>query len=252
MKLRKILFLFLLVGFKLHAASVAVLFDSANTQYANTNFEKSIVSYESIIASGYESSELYFNLGNAYFKINKIGLAILNYEKAKKLNRTDEDIAFNLKLANQKIVDKIDAVPELLINDLLNDGINSLSNEKQFSVFFLALFFLFCCFITLYFIAKKVVLKRISFFISLVLLCAMIPVFFMAKSSYLKSSETNNGIVLEQSVTAKGSPNSNGTKLFILHEGTKVKIQSFNGVWVEVKLANGDVGWIPQSAVGLF
>lgn len=81
---------------------------SANQFYSDGNYEDAVNQYESILNSGYESSELYFNLGNAYFKLNQIPSAILYYEKARKLAPEDEQINFNLSLANSRIVDKME------------------------------------------------------------------------------------------------------------------------------------------------
>jgi len=93
-------------------AGQEIVIEMANQSYSNADFTSAVAQYESIIQSGYESSGLYFNLGNAYFKMNNIPAAILNYEKARKLDPTDESIRFNLALANSRIIDKMEPLPE--------------------------------------------------------------------------------------------------------------------------------------------
>lgn len=237
---------------KLHATSVVETFDSANTYYTNANYTKAIATYESIISSGYESAELYYNLGNAYFKSNKMGLAILNYERAKKIDRNNEDINFNLKLANQRIVDKIDVVPELFISKILGDDFNNYKSQQSLSIQSIVGFFLFCAFLVIYFLTGTVVIKRAFFFLSLIAILYTGIVFVLAKKSYNRLTLKNDAIVMAQSITAKGSPSENGTKLFILHEGTRVKVESYNHDWVEIKLTNGNVGWVPSSSIATF
>src|SRR6266487_4259022 len=102
-----------------------VFFDSANNAYYKNNFETAIKYYDKIINNGYQSAEVHYNLGNAYYKINKTAFAILNYEKALKLAPNDENIKFNLKLANQKTVDKIDGIPQLFITEWKDSFANS-------------------------------------------------------------------------------------------------------------------------------
>jgi tetratricopeptide (TPR) repeat protein len=107
------LFAFLFITSNLKAQDNNITLDKANNEYAKGNFQNAISLYQEIIKTGYIAPELYYNLGNAYFKTSNYPSALLFYEKAKRLNPTDEDIDFNIKVANNKIIDKIDIVPEL-------------------------------------------------------------------------------------------------------------------------------------------
>lgn len=97
------------------ADETAQAFEHGNQLYLQAKYPDAITQYEKIIANGWESGELYFNLGNAYYKSGNIQRAILNYERAAQMLPRDDDVQFNLQLANLQVVDKIDAVPRLFI-----------------------------------------------------------------------------------------------------------------------------------------
>ncbi len=225
------------------------LFVQGNTFYAEQKYDDAIAAYEKVISNGLLSPELFFNLGNAYYKNGKNALAILNYEKAKELSPLDEDITFNLKQANSRIVDKIDALPTLFIHEWKNSFLSSFS-ETGWSVLCIIAFILFAFSIGLYIASGKVILKQIGFWSTLLFFAAGISFYFVAKNIYKTASEDKEAIILSSTATVKGSPSEQGTKLFILHEGAKVKIESKENNWTEIKLANGNVGWVPSSSLG--
>jgi tetratricopeptide (TPR) repeat protein len=225
--------------------NTTIVFDSANYQYSKGNYEKAIQFYESILAANIEAPELYYNLGNGYYKINQIGLAILNYEKAKKMTPKDEDIENNLMLANLKTEDKINPLPELFIDDWIN-GISNLMSEKNWSI---ACIIIMCISLTLfafYFLSTVVMLKKMFFYSAFLSLTIVIFTFFMARHKYTQMKNDNYAVIISPSSIINSSPSEKSTKLFILHEGTKVNIINEDSDWVEIKLANSKVGWIPK------
>ncbi len=245
-------FLIILFSFfasQLLAADANLLFKKANDLYAKNEFQKAIDLYEKVEASGMVSSELYYNLGNAYYKSNVIGKAILNYERAKKINPEDEDILFNLKLANQKTEDKIEAAPKLFLSQW-KTGIVDMMSEKAWSISTMVFFTSGLLLLFLYFFFQKRLFKQIGFFLGLIMLVLSVFSFVFAKNSYELSANTIEAIVTVPSVTVLGSPNEKGTKLFVLHEGVKVTItESESSDWVEIKIANGNVGWIHSAKI---
>lgn len=241
------IFFFSLFSFFLKAnENTTMIIDSAEKAYASGNYETAAKLYEKLITEGFEAPHLYFNLGNSYFKSNKISYAILNYERAKKLSPTDEDINFNLKIANQKIIDKIDVVPQLFFNEWWDDFVNLLS-EKGWSILCILLFSICLLFIALFISVKKTGWKQITFLISIVFFLISLLSLTIARKKHLVSENKTQAIIISDSVTAKGSPNEEGTKLFVIHEGTKVEITENNGEWIEIKLTNGNVGWLKNS-----
>ena len=220
-----------------------IAFDSANASYAKGDFEKAIKQYESLVENNSVSSELYYNLGNAYFKTNNIGLAILNYERAKKINPDDEDLITNLKLANQKTEDKIDAAPQLFLSEWKN-GIINIFNEKEWSMICIVLFSISLLLFGIYILSYNNALKKLGFFGGVLILLATIFIFFIAKNKYELTKNSVDAVIISATATITGSPNEKGTKLFILHEGTKVVVTEEAAEWTEIKIANGNVGWI--------
>src|ERR1022692_3186514 len=133
MKTGIMLFVLILFTSCVFAQNNNALLDSANTAYAKNNFSAAIGYYEKVLASGYESAGVYYNIGNAHYKNKNLPLAILNYEKAKKLAPADEDIGYNLKLVNEKLVDKIEVIPSLFLKDWLSSFLQLLT-EKSWSI----------------------------------------------------------------------------------------------------------------------
>lgn len=238
-----VLVLFLLYSSSGKGNELSVLIDSANAQYNAGNYAKAAQLYEQVVQSGQDAPELYFNLGNAYFKSKKVALAILNYERAKKLNPNDEDIIVNLKLANQQTEDKIDNAPQLFFKEW-TDGIVDMTSEKNWSLICIFTLIIALALFGLYVVSNNRGFKQIGFFGGCLILILSITTFFIAKSNYKKNSNSSEAIITAASVTITGSPNEKGTKLFILHEGTKVKIINTDAEWTEIKLANGNVGWL--------
>ena len=249
MKLNSIYLLFLFLFFRIITASGNnATLDSANTAYAKANYSKAIKLYESLLSTGQEASAVYFNLGNSYYKSNSIGNAILNYERAKKLAPDDEDITINLKLANQKTEDKIEAAPQLFLTTWKN-GLVDMMGEKSWAKLCILLFAVSLFLFGVYLFTTRYVLKQIGFFGGCFLILTSSFVFFIARHKYQTTKTSDTAIITMAAVTVTGSPSEKGTKLFILHEGTKVNVLSKDGNYTEVKIANGNVGWLPNHSM---
>jgi hypothetical protein len=226
------------------------LLDSANNEYAKNKFDNAISYYNKILKNGYESSEIYYNIGNAHYKEKRYALAILNYEKAKKISPTDDDIQYNLKLANAKLVDKIEVLPQLFIKEWWN-GFLQIFGEKVWSFIFIILVWVGFTGLLIYFISKIRLLKQIGFITAIFAFLFSLVFFFVAQKSYYVTTCHTEGIILSLSVNIKGSPSEQGTNLFILHEGTKVNITQSDADWTEIKLPNGNRGWIRSDELGV-
>ncbi len=241
--IKKVIFLLFIVFASMGKASENSTIDSANSEYSKGDFDKAAKLYESVLNTGFEAPELYYNLGNAYYKSNNTAQAILNYERAKKLDPHNEDILVNLKLANQKIEDKIDEAPQLFLTQW-KDGIVQLFSEKEWSIICILTVILALILFSMYVSSQGRILKQIGFWGGCIFILTSMIVFFIAKESYHQTKYSNDAIITSATVTATGSPNENGTKLFILHEGTKVDITQEEENWTEIKIANGNTGWV--------
>ena len=242
---------FLLLFFSISCLSIKAdnkaVIDDANKAYADGNFEESIKLYKNVLSQGVEAPQIYFNLGNSYFKTNNIAYAILNYEKAKKLSPDDEDIIVNLKIANQKITDKVDVLPTFFIKEWQNNFV-TLMPEKYWSILCLVLFSGAFLFLALYLSINSYVQKQVTFGISIILFFLSITSFAIARKQKNFLESKTDAIIISASVTVKSSPSENGNKLFIIHEGIKVTIVGSKDDWTEIKLANGNVGWLKSSS----
>ncbi len=230
----------------LQAEITEPLLDSAKEAYTKGKFTQSAQYYERIVAKGYEGGELYFNLANAYFKSNNLPLAIVFYERAKKLSPWDEDIQFNLNLAHQKLIDKIDNTPDFIVKKWLKNAILLLS-EKQWSWFMIACLWLAVGGFVLFLMAENPNQKRTGFLLGIIFTLLFIPVLIVSSLNHDLNFNHNEAVVTANSLTTKGSPTEQGTNLFVLHEGTKVKVLQTLGNWTEIKLPNGNTGWAKSS-----
>jgi|SRR6185312_652285 len=249
MKLRNIHKLFL--GIALSVSGILPIYasapynasDSGNAAYAKGNYAKAITFYDNFLNSGYASAAVLYNLGNCYYKTNDIPRAILYYEKAKKIAPQDADIEFNLLLANQKTVDKINPDSQLLLQGWWDNFVN-LASEKGWAIVCMLLFSLFLLLIIVYLLSRRMFLKQLGLWGGLLMLLLCIFSFILSHQQYTAASTHDSAIVMTATVTVKGAPADNATQLFVIHEGAKVKVIKTEGTWVEVKLANGNQGWM--------
>ena len=219
------------------------IIDSANKAYTNGNYLNAIESYEQVLGNGVEAPELYYNLGNSYFKTNNIPAAILNYERARRLSPKDEDLQFNLKLANLKTVDKIVMIPPLFFKVWWNDLTNIYSGDTWAIVSIVSLWLcilIFCLFI----ISRQPGFKRLFFWICILLFIFTFLSFNFAYKRYNEIHNSDEAIIFSASIVVKSSPDENGTDLFVLHEGTKVLIKDRVGDWNKIVLLDGKEGWL--------
>ncbi len=224
-------------------ANLQGLVEKANQSYSDADYETAIMDYESVINAGYESAALYFNLGNAYFKAGNIPAAILYYEKARKLDPTDESTQFNLELANSRIIDKLEPLPQFFLKTWWKSSRDLLNSDQWASVGILSFILLLIC-AAVFIISGAMLTRKFSFWSGIVFLGIMGLSFIFSASGYNEYSRHSGGIVFTPTVTVKSSPSENSVDLFVIHEGIKVFITDQVEGWSEVRLANGNVGWI--------
>ena len=225
------------------AQSNDALWETANKMYIEGKFDQAIETYQKINNSGYESAELYYNMGNSYYKINKIAKAVLYYEKALQLSPNDEDIRFNLELANRYVVDKIEKIPIFFITNWII-SIRNLFSANKWAVLSLMFFFATLVFITIYLISRKYGLKKLSFWISLLFIVLFLSSLYFSYKQKQVILKDDTAIIMSPSVTIKSSPDTSGNDLFVLHEGTKVWVLDQISDWREIKLSDGTKGWL--------
>lgn len=232
----------------LHAQTPKALIDSATNCYNKGRYEQAADFYKQVLAKGFESADVYYNIGNASFKTNDLASAILYYEKALKLAPGDEDIRYNLKVANSLITDKIDVVPDLFYEIWWKTLLNLFSGNTWawVGIVFLALALAsFGVFV----LAGSYTLRKASFILSMTMLVFMLFSTGFALNSTNRQLSHAYAIIFDPAVTVKSSPDDSSTDLFVLHEGTKVNVTDKVNDWIKVKLANGNVGWILAKSI---
>jgi tetratricopeptide (TPR) repeat protein len=224
------------------------LWNRAGNKYSEGKYGEAAQLYEQILNENGESSELYFNLGNAYFKQNLPGQARLNYERALRLDPANTDIRHNLEYAEAMQTDKIDEVKEVFLTSWMNEAAGFFSTEIWTIVFFV---FAAAALLMLYFFifshsprAGKLLFAG---------LC--LSIFIGASSLYLGYRQRGQmlnrmeAIIYSPEVTVKSTPGNSGADLFIIHEGLKVKIIEKQGNYYRIMLKDGkSQGWIPRES----
>ncbi len=238
-----------LVGF-LATAQNNKLFEEGNTFYNNGKYPEAIAKYQAILDSGEHSAEVYFNLGNAHYKLNHIAPSIYYFEKALQLSPNDKDIENNLAFARNMTIDAIEPVPELGISKFFKQAINLLGFDiwALLSVVFMLLFVVF--FLAYYFthLTRN---KRLSFLTSALSLFLTVVFLLFAFKKYSIEKRNKPAIVFAQESLVRTDPNFSGEEAFKLHEGTKVQVLDTVNNWKKIKIADGKVGWIISDDIKL-
>lgn len=223
----------------------------AEKLYSEKKYKEVIETYETILKEGLVSYKLYYNLGNAYYKNNELGKAIYNYELANKLQPNNKDVKTNLRIANEKTIDKIESKENFFIGVLKSGLVNSLSTNgwAWLSIFSLTgslvLAFLF-------FTTKHLFLKRIGFFLSALSFIVFIGSMLLGFTAINDKQVINFAVIINHESKIHEEPTLDSKSKFNLHEGTKVNVLDTNTDWTNIKLENGNEGWIKTRDLGLF
>jgi len=208
------------------------IFSNANKLYSESKYIEACKLYMQIIEQGTESAELYFNIGNCYYRTNDWANAIWFFEKSLQLKKKKETQK-NLELTRLNIVDKIEPLPDLFYKKWWINFIDIFST-KNWQLISIISIWIVCI---LFFIISK---TKIIYLSSISILC----LFIIFSSNKIDSKKY--GVLFSQNVTVKSAPSDNGTNLFSLHSGSKIEIIDEVGEWIKIKIANGNIGWITK------
>jgi tetratricopeptide (TPR) repeat protein len=238
--MKKLIFI-LSIFFCLQAFAEETLFTQANTEYENRSYSEAISLYDSIILNGLESTELYYNLGNCYYKIQDWANAIWHYEKSLKLNTTNKNTSHNLQLTKLRLIDQIEPIPQLFYKKWRKNLVHLLSTKKWQTLALLCIWIILIIQLLNRFLNYK---KKYftAFFNALTLILLLITY-----SSYQENHSKTEAIIFSSSVVVNSAPTENSTNLFSLHSGTKVELIEQIGTWINITLKNGNSGWIKKS-----
>ena len=222
--------------------------ENADAEYKNGNYQQAIKDYTELLKAG-ESSVLYYNLGNAYYRSDNITYAILNYERALMLSPADKDIQVNLQIAQSKTIDKITPEPQMFLVQWVNSVVNLMNVDSwaKVSVFCLILAFVL---LGVYLSSNKVVVRKFGFFASMLFFIIVVMAISCAYSQKNQLEERKCAIVIAPSVQLKKVPDVKGGNATVVHEGTKVEIiDNTLKDWKHVRLGDNREGWLLVSQI---
>lgn len=248
-KTRVISFIVLFFTLGLFAQNEA-LFNRATTVYNEGDYNKAIEYYEQILENGKHSSALYFNLGNAYYKLNKIGPSIYYYEKALLLNPNDGEVLNNLRYAQNMRLDAIDTMPKTLAERLYEATVSRATFDgwAYMATLFVILFVI--CYLAYYFF-KEAHKKRIAFISSMSFMILGVCALVFGYLQYQKFNRDNPAIIFSKEVRVLSEPNKRSQEVFALHEGTKVNVLDSLDTWRKVRISDGQTGWLSSEDLKL-
>ena len=231
---------------KLLLIFLASLFAEANAQYAEGNYAEAEESYRQVLVEQ-PSAEVYYNLGNAYFKQGELSQSILAYERALRLRPLYKDAQYNLKFAQSRIVDNIEDTNSFFVSNWLK-AVRNLLSEQTWMWLSVVLFLLTLTGAMLFAFSRVVWLRKTAFYTAIVALVISIAACANAGSLHKRDTLRAEAVITQGIVNAKSSPDRSGTDLFTLHEGTKVVIKEQLGNWCNIHVGN-NIGWIPLTTL---
>ncbi|MFC2110271.1 tetratricopeptide repeat protein [Bacteroidota bacterium] len=239
---------FFLFSGMLNAQTSEDLFEEANELYRNNNYTEAIAKYKKVETKNTISSELYFNIGNAYYKLNKVAESVYYFEKALLLNPLNEDARVNLVFAKRMTIDNIEELPKTVLQNIEEKFVQKLSYNQWawlavISSLAMAVFFM------LYYFSYIPMRKRMYFVGTLFSIIVLITSLLITYKEFSVSKTKIEAIVFQESVSVKNAPTDTSDEVFELHEGTKVFVLDKVADWKKIKLADGKTGWINKEAI---
>ncbi|MFO7721367.1 MAG: tetratricopeptide repeat protein [Gillisia sp.] len=226
------------------------LFEKANADYNEGNYQEALENYQQILSNGETSAALYFNLANTHYKLNNIAPSVYYYEKALQLKPKDEDIRNNLEFARKMVIDDIEEVPETGLAKMVKNTISKLSFDG-WAWMAIICSVIFAIFFLLYYFSAGTKFKRLFFGVSILFLIVSIGSVGFAYQQQASIQNSQYAIIFAEEVPVRSEPNLRSDELFLLHEGTKLKVLETFQDWIKLELSSGAQGWITKNEVRL-
>ena len=237
--------LIIIVGNQAYSGNREIIekFNEADNFYEQNNFEEALKLYNEIIAEGYESGDLYFNIANTYYRMNIVGLSVYYFEKARISDPVNEDITYNLELALLRIKNRPAVMPELAVVSFFKQIIMFRTNDF-WGILSLVLFIGFLFVLFSFMNSNSPRQKKVRFLISSIIFVFSLISFLFAQYQTGRINSDDIAIIISQEINAKSSPDENATDLFKIYEGYKIYIEKRSDDWSEIKLTDGKKAWI--------
>jgi hypothetical protein len=221
---------------------------AANEAYIAGDFAHAEEMYEQIVADDKHSLKLYFNLANACFKQNKLGKAILYYKRAQQLSPSDEDVNYNLAIAESQTKDRIESVPEFFLKTWLRSLRNMLSC-RSWTIISLCLLGVMLTLALLFVLSQRLIVRKTAFYGLFVTAILFISATWFAAVERRTILDREEAVVMSSAAPVKSSPDRSATDIFVLHEGTTLRVVETLDEWSEVIIADGKKGWIESDNI---
>lgn len=229
-------------------AGAQELMAQGNKYYQDREYEKAVDAYQEIINAGFESTSLYYNIGDAYYREGKLGYAILYYEKALRLSPGNSDVVYNLKIANARTVDKIESLPQFFLFEWW-EALLAIFPVVGWTFVSYVFYILVLLSIALYFFSKSPGIQRTAVYGGFASIVFLILTVSLLSVKLNREASIKSAIVVEPTATVKLSPDPTSNDAFIIHEGLKVRELTTVGDWIEIRLRDGKEGWIEKNNI---
>ena len=230
------------------AQDTTALFEQANQHYNEGAYTEAVKNYKAILATDQHSTELYFNLGNSYYKLNKVAESIYYYEKALQLQPDDPDVLHNIQFAQNMTLDAIETLPQTQLASVKQQLLQQISLQ-QWSYAIIVCIWLALLFFALYIISRSPLRKRLAFIAMLLTLFVGGGSFIGANASLDQKENVQYGILFSEEIQLYDEPNARSEVAFLLHQGAKVQILDSLQDWQKIRIANGAEGWVKGAAI---
>lgn len=224
------------------------LMQRGNDAYAKGDFVAAAQAYNAVLDAGYESADLYYNLGNVYYRQEEYGLSILNYERALRLKPNFRDAKQNLDLADSKTEDQIAALPEIFLAQWAHSVVAWFS-PTGWRICTLILLTLLGTAVVIFLLSRDYAWRKGALIGGIVTLVFLLLCIACTISASVRYNRHNQAIVTAPMAVVKSSPEENSIDKLVLHEGTKVNIEETLGEWHKIQIADGNNGWLQTDEV---
>ena len=238
----------MLISCGLLYADNSTVMQQANAAYQAQKYDQAKKLYLDIVRNGNEGAVLFYNLGNSCYKNGEKANALLWYERALRLDPSNEDIKHNIAFVNQHITDKINKVPDFIIFRWWNSASMSLT-ATNWAITSIVISFLLVLGLIIMLVTPKQWLRSTGFVFAVLMMMMMTICIIFAHKESVRYKNNPEAIVMKSVLNAKSTPNDSGADLFIIHEGLKVTITDRLNEWYEIKIPNGEKGWVNKTSI---
>lgn len=223
-------------------------FEQANVVYDSGDYLKASQLYLEMLNGDYVSSEIYYNLGNCYSKMDNLAMSILYYNRAALLNPSDENIQYNLEIATTKTTNRIDKLPQFFLKAWFV-SVSHMFSSNTWTINGLVMLAVMFASVVIFYFSNRSIIRKVMFSLFLVSLILTISAFVFSSNQKYNIQNSNVAIVMENDVAVKSSPSDGGTDLFILNEGAKIQVREVMGKWSEIVIESGNSGWLENAKI---